>query len=160
MNPAPTPQLPPVLPEPEEGCKCPECEDGTMEIPRTKNCSCHINPPCGACTDKLLTCDSCGWEFEPESPTRIEPTQQDRDAWAKYQRDWEAARSRGHTFPNGGRIFNIDHDGRSGSTMVFRGQYEGEVTAKDIFEYLGDGTFGHRGPSLGNGRFTYTKITD
>lgn len=67
---------------------------------------------------------------------------------------------RGHTFPHGGRVFNINHDGSSGSTMVFTGQYEGEVTAADIFAYLGDGTFGHRGPSLGNGRFTYTKITD
>ena len=25
-------------------------------------CSCHINPPCSACTDKKLTCPECGWE--------------------------------------------------------------------------------------------------
>lgn len=156
-----TPDLPPVLPDdPEEGSTCPECHEGSMQFPRVENCSCHLSAPCSACTDSHLICDHCEWEFEPEPPQKKEPTQQDRDAWAKYQRDWEAARSKGHTFPNGGRIFNIDHDGRSGSTMVFRGQYEGEVTAKEIFEYLGDGTFGHRGPFVNNGRFTYTKITD
>lgn len=153
-----TPQLPPVLPEPEEGCKCPECHEGTMAIPPTKNCSCHINPPCGACTEKLLTCDSCGWEFEPEPPPA--PTQSQVNSWAKYMEDMEAARQRGHAFSHGGRVFNIRYDSSSGSTMVFSGQYEGPVTAKDIFDHIGDGTFGHRGPSLSNGRFTYTKITD
>ncbi|MDR3582522.1 MAG: hypothetical protein P4L67_04585 [Candidatus Pacebacteria bacterium] len=44
--------------------------------------------------------------------------------------------------------------------MVYRGRYEGNVTAKDIIEALGDGSFGHRGPILRNGHFTYTKITD
>ncbi len=147
--------------EPEEGGECPECHEGTMEIPKSKNCSCHVSPPCSACVDKLLTCDSCGWEFEPEYEPTPPPTQSERDGWAKYLADWEAARQRGHTLPSGGRIFDIHSDGSSGSTMVFTGQYEGEVTAREIFEYLGDGTFGHRGPTLLSGkRFTYTKITD
>lgn len=60
----------------------------------------------------------------------------------------------------GKRIFDYDYDSRSGSTMVWRGRYEGDVTAEDIIKHFGDGTFGHRGPSLGHGRFTYTKITD
>jgi TPP-dependent indolepyruvate ferredoxin oxidoreductase alpha subunit len=61
---------------------------------------------------------------------------------------------------NGKRLLNWDYDSSSGSTMVYRGQYEGPVTEQDIIDCLGDGTFGHRGPTLGNGRFTYTKITD
>ena len=143
----------------EEGMVCPKCQQGHLEIPPVKGCSCHISPPCSACTDNRLTCDACGWE-EPEPEPPPPPTQSERDGWARRQAEWEAARKRGHTFPSGGRIFNVDHDGRSGSTMVFSGEYEGDVTAKDIFEYLGDGTFGHRGPYLGRGRFTYTKITD
>jgi len=142
----------------EEGGVCPEC-DGTLEYPPVRGCYCHISPPCSACTDLRLKCVDCGWE-EPEPEEPPPPTQAERDGWAKYLADWEAARQRGHILPGGGRIFNIHEDGRSGSTMVFTGQYEGEVTAKEIFDYLGDGTFGHRGPTLGNGRFSYTKITD
>lgn len=46
--------------------------------------------------------------------------------------------------------------------MVITGQYEGDVTAAEIFAHFGDGTFGHRGPTLykHTRRFTYTKITD
>lgn len=44
--------------------------------------------------------------------------------------------------------------------MEYRGYYKGDVTAQDIIDTFGDGTFGHRGPTLNNGRFTYTKITD
>lgn len=65
---------------------------------------------------------------------------------------------------NGKRIYDYDYDASSGSTMVYRGKYEGPVTAQDIIDALGDGTFGHRDLTLyGNkerGAFTYTKITD
>jgi hypothetical protein len=65
-----------------------------------------------------------------------------------------------HDLGNGKRIFDYDYDSRSGSSMQYRGRYEGNVTAADIIELLGDGTFGHRGPILDHGTFTYTKITD
>lgn len=45
----------------EEGDKCPECE-GHLNWPPTKECSCHIAPPCSACVDRVLTCSVCGWE--------------------------------------------------------------------------------------------------
>ena len=143
----------------EEGGTCPECKKGIMEFPKVENCSCHINPPCSRCLDNRLTCDECGFE-EPESEPLPPPSQSQLDAWDKEREKWEESRRRGHTFEDGGRIFNMSHDGSSGSTMVWTGQYEGDVTAEKIFEYLGDGTFGHRGPSLFNGKFTYTKITD
>lgn len=146
-------------PEIEEGCKCPECDKGTMGYPPVHGCSCHINPPCSACVDNLLKCNECGFD-EPEPEPQPPPSQSQIDSWAKYRADYEAARKKGHTFPNGGRIYDMSHDGSSGSTMVWRGRYEGPVAAADILNYLGDGTFGHRGPYLGNGRFTYTKITD
>ena len=47
----------------EEGQRCPmfgNCE-GTMEYPKVENCSCHINPPCSACTENVLTCNYCGY---------------------------------------------------------------------------------------------------
>lgn len=61
---------------------------------------------------------------------------------------------------DGKRIFDYDYDSSSGSTMVYSGRYEGNVTSEDIIKALGDGSFGHRGPFFQDGRFTYTKITD
>lgn len=60
----------------------------------------------------------------------------------------------------GKRIFDYDYSGASGSTMEFKGRCTSEVTAEDILKHFGAGTFGHRGPYVHNGRFTFTKITD
>ena len=134
---------------PEEGDICPENCGGRLHWPKTVNCSCHISPPCGGCTDKVLACNSCGWETERQvhrcSSNTVTP--------------WERKKS-SHDLGDGKRIFDYDYDSRSGSTMVFRGRYEGAVTSADIIACLGDGTFGHRGPTMSNGRFVYTKITD
>jgi len=61
---------------------------------------------------------------------------------------------------NGKRIFDYDYDSSSGSTMLYTGRYDGAVSAQDIITALGDGSFGHRGPVLSGGKFTYTKVTD
>ena len=45
----------------EEVDKCPKCR-GALEYPEIENCSCHINPPCAACTSNELTCTECGHE--------------------------------------------------------------------------------------------------
>ena len=139
----------------EEGGACPESCGGHLILPPVENCSCHISAPCDRCLSNALTCDSCGWECPPPVYTK---------ANAAFYSDWIARhaeyRARGHTFPHGGRIFNMDMDSRSGSTMAYTGQYEGPVTPEDIYQHLGDGTFGHRGPTMSNGRFWYTKVTD
>lgn len=138
----------------EEGDKCPNHHcSGTLEFLPSKSCSCHISPPCSSCTDIPLTCSECKWTapiIENEESTRpVSPDISER----YFKRPSE-------DLGNGKRIFDYDYDSSSGSTMVYSGRYEGPVTAKDILDYFGDGTFGHRGPSLHNGRFSYTKITD
>lgn len=50
----------------EEGDICPECHKGVLEYSPVENCSCHINPPCSACTDRFLLCPDCN--FEPDEP--------------------------------------------------------------------------------------------
>lgn len=57
----------PALPDPpawrdwsEEGDTCRACGEGRMHFPQAENCSCHIAPPCVACTSVVLTCDACG----------------------------------------------------------------------------------------------------
>lgn len=156
----------------EEGATCPTGCGGTLHLPPVEGCSCHIAPPCGACTDQRLTCDACGWEL-PEAKEECWPDtttpKSEPNPWLVQHQE---AKRRGHTFAHGGRVFDVSHNGRSGSTQVIEGRYEGPVTAADIIGYFGEGTFGHRGPTLrsdrqhltgpalNTGTFTYTKITD
>ena len=50
----------------EEGiCPDPQCS-GILRLPAVEDCACHINPPCSACVDNVLTCDKCGWEDRDE----------------------------------------------------------------------------------------------
>jgi len=53
--------------EREEGdvCGLDGC-GGILFYPKAENCACHINPPCSACMDVVLTCPRCGWEQEKE----------------------------------------------------------------------------------------------
>ncbi len=139
-----------------EGDQCPECKEGKMLIPKVRNCSCHLNAPCSACVDNPLTCSECDFEHRPEP----EPINEEQ-----WRHVGGGISERYFTRPsidlgNGKRIFDYDYDSSSGSTMAYRGKYEGDVTAQDIISALGDGTFGHRGPCIQNGAFTYTKITD
>lgn len=45
----------------EEGSECPKegCK-GILIFPKVKKCSCHISPPCSACVENKLKCDTCG----------------------------------------------------------------------------------------------------
>jgi TPP-dependent indolepyruvate ferredoxin oxidoreductase alpha subunit len=65
-----------------------------------------------------------------------------------------------YKFDDGRRLYDVDYNSSSGSTMVFTGKIEGTVTAQEIIDKIGDGTFGHRGPTIDRNTFTYTKITD
>lgn len=138
----------------EEGDLCPVCQKGHVAYVRDGDCSCHINPPCGACENSKLTCPVCGWQKD-------EPELREGIHFFTNGVVLDIQRKRvSHTFDHGGRVFDWRYDARSGSTMVYRGRYEGPVTGNDIVALLGDGTFGHRGPSMRDGKFTYTKITD
>lgn len=143
-----------ATPKIEEGGECPEAGcTGTLFFPPPENCSCHISPPCHSCTSVQLTCDECGWVCPP--PVREETWRHIGGGIAE-----RVVTRPSHEFGDGKRIYDWDYDSSSGSTMVYKGKYKGDVTAEDILKFFGDGTFGHRGPSLHNGIFTYTKITD
>lgn len=51
---------------PEEGDTCLYCE-GVLEYMTEGSCSCHINPPCSACVNSILTCPICGEEYPDAS---------------------------------------------------------------------------------------------
>ena len=121
----------------EEDAACPEKCGGKLQYKHEGGCSCHISPPCSSCTDALLTCNCCGWEeerhYEPPSNIKYEP-------WVYKKPSADLG--------NGKRIFDYDYDSSSGSTMEWKGKYEGPVTADDIFKHFGTGSWGHRGPYL------------
>ena len=54
--------------EAEEGGKCPFCEKGHLQYEEVEECSCHVSPPCFACVDAILICDSCGEPAVPCEP--------------------------------------------------------------------------------------------
>lgn len=136
-----------------EGDKCPECHTGNMHFPKVENCSCHVNPPCSACTSNKLTCDDCGWEFDPPAP---------ETSYRIAAPGLTEVYTRNPSVELGGgkRIFDFDYNGASGSTMEINGRCTPEVTEADILKYFSSGTFGHRGPVIHGGRFFFTKITD
>jgi hypothetical protein len=133
-----------------EGSKCPECANGVMKY-KVVGCSCHIAPPCSACVDAPLECDNCGniHEFEREP---MPPVDYSYMPYGNKVREVDLG--------NGKKLIDYDYDSRSGSTMVWKGRFTGDVTAKDILDYFGTGTFGHRGPSIFGNSFTFTQITD
>ncbi len=57
-------KLLPMDAEPSEGSTCGIPCPGVLAFPPVENCSCHLNPPCGACVNNPLTCSECGWESE------------------------------------------------------------------------------------------------
>lgn len=139
--------------EPEEGGECPECHEGEMYFPKVTGCSCHIHPPCSACVDNKLTCKSCGWEFDPPPPEHAYRYEGPGITGSYVKRP-------SVELGEGKRIFDFDYDSSSGSTMHYTGKCTPNVTPADILAYFGRGTFGHRGPHIHNGNFSFTKITD
>lgn len=65
---APTdPVFAPIIEGQEDGelCNRNGCT-GRLEVEEPENCSCHINPPCAACTSVKLYCPECYWTEEDE----------------------------------------------------------------------------------------------
>ena len=59
----------------EEGDQCPVCNKGEFLFEPDGDCACHINPPCSACENSYLECNTCG--TKPEEIEEIEITTDD-----------------------------------------------------------------------------------
>ena len=120
-----------------------------------ENCSCHISPPCGACTAPREYCPVCEWQMVDEETTfndfKVGPVKAD-GSWTHYRLrpldptkiDW---RSKSHT----------------SSSMIKEGVYpQSGDEAADRAAVLAQvkGTFGGRFNHFGNGRFEYVAYTD
>jgi hypothetical protein len=131
----------------EEGDKCPKypCK-GKMHYPLPENCSCHISPPCSACTDIVLTCNECGWEddSEPERAVMVCP-------------------GLSEIIHKPRKLDNTKIDYRilphTHFTMILKGVYPEHMSQQEVKEQV-KGTFGGRMVSFKDGKFEYIAYTD
>lgn len=123
---------------------------GVIEFkPHPGNCSCHISPPCSACTSVDLHCPECGWDaaefrFNDHIVTVNKQTQV-YESWRprpldKTKIDWH---SKSHT----------------NSSMIKEGVYPEGATRDDVRKVV-DGTFGGRFEQFGGGTFKFIAYTD
>ncbi|WP_449043769.1 hypothetical protein [Paracoccus versutus] len=128
---------------------------GVIAVAPVENCSCHIAPPCGACTTPREFCPECDWRMVDDETTfndfKVGPVKAD-GSWTHYRPrpldpskiDWH---SKSHTH----------------SSMIKEGVYpqSGDDAAdKAAVLELVKGSFGGRFDQFGNGRFKYVAYTD
>lgn len=132
---------------PEEGDRCPEkgCT-GHIDYPPPENCSCHINPPCSSCVNRVLTCPVCGWE--DESPDHKDVIVAPGLSMREHK-------------PRPLDPTKIDYriQAHSPSSQKVVGVYPAGTSQDDVRKKV-NGTFGGRFESFGNGRFVFIAYTD
>lgn len=131
------------------------CFGVIIEVERREGCSCHINPPCGACTEPREECPECDWRMVDEETTfndfKVGPVKDD-GAWTHYRPrpldpnkiDW---RSKSHT----------------NASMIKEGVYPqsgDDIADRRAVEEVVRGTFGGRFNKFGKGVFEYVAYTD
>lgn len=136
-------------------CRRNGCTGVIVEGERRNACSCHINPPCGACTEPREHCPECDWRMvDDETPFndwKVGPVKAS-GAWTHYRLrpldptkiDWH---SKAHT----------------NSSMIKEGVYPqsgDEAADRKTVEAVVKGTFGGRFKRFGNGMFEYVAYTD
>lgn len=126
------------------GCK------GVIGTHPAENCSCHINPPCSACTAPRGFCPVCGWEECDDVVVNDFVVNVDRKT--DTYRTWTPR-------PLDSSKIDWTSHGHTHSTMIKRGVYP-EGTTKAEVEAVVKGTFGGRFKSFGNGNFEYVAYTD
>lgn len=134
----------------EEDDMCPECLEGKLVYPPVENCSCHINPPCSACTDRDLTCDKCG--FTPDEPDYV-------DVPVAYTED--TMLSMREYKPRELDNTKIDYriKAHTSFSQICEGVYPEGTSREEVIKVV-NGTFGGRFEHFGEGKFKFIAYTD
>ncbi|MDH3326888.1 MAG: hypothetical protein OEM38_09255 [Gammaproteobacteria bacterium] len=123
---------------------CGFCE-GEIETRAVENCSCHISPPCSACTEPRNFCPECGWEEADE------PIEEPKYTCKPYES------------PKPSPMDNTKIDWRykphTHFTMIKYGVYPEGTTMAEVKKEV-DGTFGGRFNYFGGGKFEFIAYTD
>lgn len=118
---------------------------GVIETRKVEGCSCHISPPCSACTSPRNYCNKCEWdESEDEKPQL-----------PSYSKTLEPPKPR--------ELDNTKIDWHSlyhtHFSMIKRGVYPPGATESDVRKLV-NGSFGGKFNYFGNGRFEFVAYTD
>lgn len=133
-------------------CNRAGCQGVIHTLP-VENCSCHICPPCSACTSPRSFCPVCGWEEANEPPPPVE---------ASVHRDYPMPVYKSHyqrvaeLVPDKIRWVGATH---THFTMIKEGVYPEGTTIEQVREEV-KGTFGGRFGNFGGGKFKYIAYTD
>lgn len=135
----------------EEGDRCPECHEGNLYYPPVQNCTCHINPPCSACTDRQLECDKCG--YQPEEPEYkdllVTPI--------SYGVGISMREYKPKPLDNSKIDYRVKM--HTGFSQICEGVYPEGTTMAEVEKKV-RGSFGGRFEHFGNGKFKYIAYTD
>lgn len=135
----------------EEGDKCPECHEGTLEYVRQGSCTCHISPPCSACVDKVLECTVCGYQPEEPEYKDVPVTSPQLGAFIS-QREYKP-----RPLDNSKIDYRIKM--HTGFSQICEGVYPEGTTRAEVEKKV-RGSFGGRFEHFGNGEFKYIAYTD
>lgn len=130
---------------------------GIIETHPAENCSCHISPPCFACTAPRNFCPECGWE-EADEPREyiLNDYVVKEDQKTGVFLDWK---------PRPLDPTRIDYRSlpHSSCSMIKEGVYppSGDDAAdRERVRQEVDGTFGGRFEYFGGGKFKFIAYTD
>ncbi len=132
-----------------ETCKRNGCT-GIIDTYPAENCSCHISPPCFACTSPRNFCQECDWQEKDDQVINDFVVSVDKKTGV--HKSWEPRpldptkidwRSLSHT----------------NASMIKEGVYPSDATIDDVRKMV-IGTFGGHFEHFGNGRFKYIAYTD
>jgi hypothetical protein len=123
---------------------------GVIEQHEKEGCSCHISPPCHACTEPRNFCPECDWE--EKNDTIINDFKVNVDPKSGVYKCWE---------PRPLDPTKLDYRSRShsNSSMIKEGVYPEGMAMAQVLEEV-RGTFGGRFEYFGSGKFKYIAYTD
>ena len=126
------------------GCK------GVIDTHPVEGCSCHISPPCNACTSQRNFCPVCGWEEIDDEVINDYVVNVNRETGV--YKSWElrpldATKIDWHSFSH------------SSCSMIKRGVYPDGTTSADVRKLV-DGTFGGMFNYFRDGKFEFVAYTD
>jgi len=134
----------------EEGATCWRngCQ-GKISVRLVENCSCHIHPPCGSCTEAREYCPECDWHAKDDDQVTY------RHLGGGISEMLFGPQPR----PLDPRKIDYRITSHSNASQKCEGVYPEGATMADVLEQV-RGTFGGRFEYFANGKFRYIAYTD
>lgn len=127
------------------------CQGVIAEHP-VENCSCHISPPCGACTEPREYCPECDWRARDDHGEFNDLTVKYADRAKGIFETWKPR-------PLDPRKIDYHIKAHTNASQICEGVYP-EGTTREEVARLVRGTFGGRFVYFENGKFKYIAQTD